>query len=42
MRIQDGEVYVNGQLETRRGKQLAEHDEVRLDTVTAVVEIDVD
>ena len=37
MRIQNGEVRVNGQVETRRGKQLGDEDLVSLGRTTCMV-----
>ena len=40
IRIKDGEVLVNGEVETRRGKKLIEGDRVRIKGITYEVKLD--
>jgi ribosome-associated protein len=40
LRIQHGEVMVNGCTDTRRGRQLQHLDEIRIDSITLIVEIE--
>lgn len=40
IRIKDGEVFVNGRVETRRGKKLIEGDRVKMGGITYEVKLD--
>ena len=40
LRIKDGEVLVNGKVETRRGKKLIEGDRVKIESKTYEVKLD--
>jgi ribosome-associated protein len=42
VRIQGGEVWVNGEVETRRGRKMAQGDEVRFGEQTFIVNINTD
>jgi len=40
LRIQNGEVMVNGFIDTRRGRQLQHLDEITIDTATWIIELE--
>lgn len=40
LRIKDGEVLVNGEVETRRGRKLIEGDRVKIEDITYEVKLD--